>query len=153
MTLKEQLEAAQARSKAIEEHIDSLHKEQYDLDANISEVARDYIKESGLLAKCKWEASNYFSDPSIKISSNFNNLDKEMVDLLKPSYHCKFDLEPGVTLIFDDNKVSLIFDDKDATADFLLRNDINVDVSKVEESIKKHQKIVDISKVFIEKFK
>lgn len=152
ITTLEKLQNIVKAKKKAEKEIEVLQEEVSNIENNRLEVAKAYIKEANLLSKCNWKASvtHYHT---IHVHARFDDLSSDVTDLLNPSWHCSFELEEGVSIMFNDEDIELTFDDEDSTVYFLREHNIKVDTSEIEKEIKDSQNVVDVCTVLLSKMK
>lgn len=142
-TLEKLQNIVEAQNK-VRKDIEFLQEDERQLEISRLEAAKLYIKEAGLLSCFKFKAS-IISNNKIHVRGDLNDGSVDVIDLLHPSWHCHFEIDKGVTLYFDNNEVTLAFDDGVSAADFLRNNNINIDLSGIEEDVNALQNSLNVS--------
>jgi len=147
---KERIESEQVilETQRKEEHV--LEKRIIDTMDKLNLLYVKLILEEGLINEIKWSVNLRIvggSLSSFRLIGDINKA-KAIKEILKPDYHCSFEMIPGVRLIFDDSEMSIAFNDLQIGLSFILKYSINIDTKPITEQISSLQNSIDTIKKF-----
>lgn len=112
------------------------HKKLYEKSSSIEkelfEIKKQFVIESDVLKEAVWAIRADSSDGICLIGKDSQF--KRLCKLIQFDFHCRFDLEPGVKLHFDDWDITITFKDSKTAIQFIKDRDLktNLDSFKTQ---------------------
>ena len=119
---------------ALEEHATNLQVEAWNLRQQRDELTAQLILEEKMLEGTTWEMPLGDVANLTYIEVNKGELDK-VRELCRKDWHATFELEPGVSIRFDDSEVNLTFEEPKQVLPFLRKNGLIISGSKVADRL------------------
>lgn len=152
MNMQEQYSAARAKLEASRLQERDLHMQVQNLESEVEKLAIQLMLEKGLFTQSDWflQVKDYSSWYEITLTARRNHLHKEIVEMLDPDHHGRYNIEPGVSLSIDHGDVYMRFDTMVKAVSFINTHKIVPKISKVMEDIKRAQDIADGLRTVVE---
>lgn len=128
---REDMDEINTKLNALTEQINAWNELQYPLYDAKEKIISLVIQEEKLLKNSKWEIKfGYTNKMYLEYLGKLSD-DKiiEVRNLCASSFHCRFELETDVSLEFNDNVLSLYFDDSIKITDVIKRYELLIDFS------------------------
>jgi hypothetical protein len=111
-TIREQIEQSQVIIKELEEQSSKIGEEAYQKMISRNDLVRQLIIEESLFKGTEWEVMLYNNVPHLEfIGSRGEPPMQEISSMLKMGWHSDFEMETGISIHFDDNEVTIHFDE------------------------------------------
>lgn len=120
--------------QALEDHSANLQVEAWSLRQQRDELTAALILEEKMLAGTTWEMALGDVTNLAYVEVTKGELDK-VRELCRKEWHTTFELEPGVSLRFDDSEVNLSFDEPKQVLPFVKKNEILISGSKIADRL------------------
>ena len=155
--MNNKLETLLEQKKALDEQCHEIYEQQMKLDRELFQEKLKTVFESGALRETKWQV---IPDIKVKKSRDFSTFTlfghhrnfKKLSNLLETDYHCSCKLDENSEIRFDDGDIRLIFKNDKIAFAFVMKHQLPLDLSAIEEQRDEHKKnyeaIDDFLKVF-----
>lgn len=134
MNIRDQIASLTTEITALEDHSANLQVEAWSLRQHRDELTAQLILDEKMLEGTTWEMALGDVTNLTHIEVIKGELDK-VKELCRKDWHATFELEPGVSLRFDDNEVSLSFEEPKQVLPFLRKNGLIISGSKVADRL------------------
>ena len=138
-TPRERIELLGKQIKTLEDQSAELQASAFKLRTEREELIADMILDEGLLSETDWSIRlNGETNPYLEYSGNLDlpNID-ELVKLARADWHCWFELTDGVRLQFDDNDISLTFQEAKQLMPFVKKNKLKISGTGIADKLAK----------------
>lgn len=138
-TPRQRIENLGEEIKKIEEQAAELQADAFKLRTEREELIAEMILEEGFLTNTDWSIRlNGDQNPYLEYSGDLNlpNID-ELLKFARADWHCWFELTDGVRLSFDDNDISLTFQEAKQLMPFVKKNKLKISGTGIADKLAK----------------
>lgn len=138
-TPRERIDALGKQIKELEDKAADLQASAFKLRTEREELIAEMILSEGLLSETDWSIRlNGETNPYLEYSGDLNlpNID-ELLKVARADWHCWFELTDGVRLQFDDNDISLTFQEPKQLMPFVKKNKLKVSGTGITDKLAK----------------
>lgn len=138
MTNRSKLEKLNASILKLNQVISDSTEDMYKLQNESGELLIEVIQDEQLLKDSIWEIDYFSEHIFLKYSGNRNDaIIVSISALCSESFHSWLELESGIQLRFDDDEVSLHFDEAKSVLPFSKKHHIKITGSNITDKLQK----------------
>jgi hypothetical protein len=151
----------QARLDELVQQIDNLenraadlNEEAYSLRTEKDNLIAQAIIEDKMLFDTTWDiqSNGVGSTSYLEFIGNIEGKIEEVVQIARKDYHQTFNLQPGIAIRFDDNDITLQFEDPKMILPFAKKNNLKLSGASITDRLSKLKREVAALEMLVHQF-